>query len=72
LVLFVVYLLSKALWVQMDITGEFRNGAVSLEKNKIIILLLVMLNIVHMLSTWLKWDKTLSCVCLLIGIIYCD
>lgn len=27
LVLFVVYLLSKALWVQMDITGEFRNGA---------------------------------------------
>lgn len=27
LVLFVVYLLSKALWIQMDITGEFRNGA---------------------------------------------
>ncbi|XP_059624938.1 protein ROOT HAIR DEFECTIVE 3 homolog 2-like [Cornus florida] len=24
--LFVIYLLTKALWVQMDITGEFRNG----------------------------------------------
>ncbi|CAK7336936.1 unnamed protein product [Dovyalis caffra] len=27
MVLFVVYLLSKALWVQMDITGQFQNGA---------------------------------------------
>ncbi|XP_024022750.1 protein ROOT HAIR DEFECTIVE 3 homolog 2 isoform X1 [Morus notabilis] len=26
LVLFVVFLLSKALWIQMDIAGEFRNG----------------------------------------------
>ncbi|KAL6201627.1 hypothetical protein ACLB2K_025340 [Fragaria x ananassa] len=29
LVLFVAYLLSKALWVQMDIAGEFRHGAIS-------------------------------------------
>ncbi|KAL8113725.1 hypothetical protein AgCh_020861 [Apium graveolens] len=29
LVIFVGYLLSKALWVQLDISGEFRNGAVS-------------------------------------------
>lgn len=31
LVLFVGYLLTKALWVQLDISGEFRNGAVSVE-----------------------------------------
>ncbi|KAM5587220.1 protein ROOT HAIR DEFECTIVE 3 [Rosa sericea] len=29
LVLFVAYLLTKALWVQMDIAGEFRHGALS-------------------------------------------
>lgn len=29
IVFFVVYLLSKALWVQMDIEGEFRNGALA-------------------------------------------
>lgn len=28
-VIFVGYLLIKALWVQLDISGEFRNGAVS-------------------------------------------
>ncbi|XP_043807746.1 protein ROOT HAIR DEFECTIVE 3 homolog 2 isoform X3 [Manihot esculenta] len=28
-ILFVVYLLSKALWVQMDITREFRNGTLA-------------------------------------------
>lgn len=27
--IFVAYLLMKALWVQLDISGEFRNGAVS-------------------------------------------
>ena len=30
MVLFVAFLLSKALWVQMDIAGEFRNGTVSM------------------------------------------
>lgn len=30
LFIFVSYLLLKALWVQLDISGEFRNGAVSL------------------------------------------
>ncbi|XP_031269850.1 protein ROOT HAIR DEFECTIVE 3 homolog 2-like [Pistacia vera] len=29
LILFVVYLLSKALWVQMDIAGEFQHGAMA-------------------------------------------
>ncbi|XP_004293731.1 PREDICTED: protein ROOT HAIR DEFECTIVE 3 homolog 2 [Fragaria vesca subsp. vesca] len=29
LVLFVAYLLTKALWVQMDIAGEFRHGTIS-------------------------------------------
>uniref|UniRef100_A0A5B7BVP3 Putative Root hair defective 3 GTP-binding protein (RHD3) isoform 2 n=1 Tax=Davidia involucrata TaxID=16924 RepID=A0A5B7BVP3_DAVIN len=29
MVLFVVYLLSKALWVQMDIAGEFQNGTLA-------------------------------------------
>ncbi|XP_024022751.1 protein ROOT HAIR DEFECTIVE 3 homolog 2 isoform X2 [Morus notabilis] len=29
LVLFVVFLLSKALWIQMDIAGEFRNGTLA-------------------------------------------
>ncbi|KAJ0981662.1 hypothetical protein J5N97_009917 [Dioscorea zingiberensis] len=29
IVLFVLYLLSKALWVQLDVNGEFRHGAVS-------------------------------------------
>lgn len=29
LVIFVAFLLLKALWVQLDISGEFRNGAVS-------------------------------------------
>lgn len=29
MVIFVAYLLGKALWVQMDIAGEFRHGAVS-------------------------------------------
>ena len=28
-VVFAVFLLIKALWVQLDISGEFRNGAVS-------------------------------------------
>lgn len=30
MILFVAYLLLKALWVQMDISGEFRHGAVSI------------------------------------------
>ncbi|XP_038982208.1 protein ROOT HAIR DEFECTIVE 3-like [Phoenix dactylifera] len=29
LVLFVIFLLSRALWLQMDISGEFRNGTLS-------------------------------------------
>lgn len=29
-VIFVAFLLVKALWVQLDISGEFRNGAVSI------------------------------------------
>ncbi|CAI9277954.1 unnamed protein product [Lactuca saligna] len=29
LVIFISYLLAKALWVQLDISGEFRNGAMS-------------------------------------------
>lgn len=28
-IIFISYLLVKALWVQLDISGEFRNGAVS-------------------------------------------
>lgn len=36
LVLFVVFLLSKALWVNMELAGEFRNGTVSI--NSVIIL----------------------------------
>lgn len=28
LVLFVIFLLSRALWIQLDISGEFRNGTV--------------------------------------------
>ncbi|XP_057986091.1 protein ROOT HAIR DEFECTIVE 3 homolog 2 isoform X3 [Hevea brasiliensis] len=28
MILFIVFLLSKALWVQMDIAGEFRNGTI--------------------------------------------
>jgi hypothetical protein len=28
---FAVFLLIKALWVQLDISGEFRNGAVSVK-----------------------------------------
>ena len=28
-IIFVAFLLVKALWVQLDISGEFRNGAVS-------------------------------------------
>lgn len=31
MILFVVFLLAKALWVQMDIPGEFRHGYVSKE-----------------------------------------
>jgi hypothetical protein len=30
-VIFVGFLLIKALWVQLDISGEFRNGAVSVK-----------------------------------------
>jgi hypothetical protein len=30
-IIFVVFLLLKALWVQLDISGEFRNGAVSIK-----------------------------------------
>lgn len=29
--IFVVFLLGQALWVQLDISGEFRNGAVSVQ-----------------------------------------
>lgn len=29
MVIFVVYLVVKAVWIQMDIAGEFRHGAVS-------------------------------------------
>ena len=29
MVFFIIFLLSKALWVQMDLTGEFHNGNVS-------------------------------------------
>ncbi|KAF2302857.1 hypothetical protein GH714_009532 [Hevea brasiliensis] len=29
MILFIVFLLSKALWVQMDIAGEFRNGTLA-------------------------------------------
>ncbi|KAK7859258.1 protein root hair defective 3 [Quercus suber] len=32
-VIFVGFLLFKALWVQLDISGEFRNGAVSIKFN---------------------------------------
>jgi len=28
MVLFVVYLVSKALWVQLDVAGDFRHGPV--------------------------------------------
>lgn len=30
--LFVVYLLSKVMWVQMDIPGQFQHGTVSMEE----------------------------------------
>ncbi|THF95051.1 hypothetical protein TEA_029652 [Camellia sinensis var. sinensis] len=35
-VIFVVFLLVKALWVQLDISGEFRNGAVSVKLSLVI------------------------------------
>lgn len=31
MVLFIVFLLSKALWVQMDMVGAFQNGTVSIK-----------------------------------------
>jgi hypothetical protein len=31
MVLFIVFLLSKALWAQMDIVGAFQNGTVSIK-----------------------------------------
>lgn len=32
-VIFVLYLLAKALWVQLDVSGQFSNGLVSFESN---------------------------------------
>lgn len=36
-VIFVAFLLVKALWVQLDISGEFRNGAVSFKLSRFIL-----------------------------------